>query len=38
MKKRGLAPKDPVRKNFDILLKVAPFTPNAHLPSNIADK
>jgi hypothetical protein len=34
-KKRGLAPNDPVRKNFNINLKVAPFGPKSSVPSEI---
>jgi hypothetical protein len=34
-KKRGLLPTDPVRRNFDINLKVLPFGSKAALPSEI---
>jgi hypothetical protein len=34
-KKRGLAPTDPVRKNFDIHLKVVPFSSKSTVPSEI---
>jgi len=38
LKARGLKPKDFIRKNFDIVLDVAPFHPTASIPPEIKDK
>ena len=38
MKKRDLLPGDKLRKNFYVVLEVAPFLPSTPVPTTVGDK